>query len=124
MRIQDLVDRGAQFLIATRSPVPLAVPNARIMAIAADGTLDPVPYDDALPYAPPAASSPTRPPPSAHCCRRSGPGDARAPRAAPWGAPPPCAPSARRRPAATAPWARYAELFDPDPDSDRMTTAG
>jgi predicted ATPase len=47
--IQDLVDQGAQFLIATHSPILLAVPNARIMEIADDGTVDPVPYDDALP---------------------------------------------------------------------------
>lgn len=49
VRIQDLVDRGAQFLIATHSPILLAVPNARIMEIAADGTVDAVSYDDALP---------------------------------------------------------------------------
>ena len=49
VRIQDLVDRGAQFLVATHSPVLLAVPDARIMEIAADGTVEPVAYDDALP---------------------------------------------------------------------------
>lgn len=40
---------GAQFVVATHSPVLLAVPNARIMEIAADGTVQPVPYDVALP---------------------------------------------------------------------------
>lgn len=49
VRIQDLVDRGAQFVIATHSPVLLAVPNARILEIGDDGTVDVVSYDDALP---------------------------------------------------------------------------
>jgi len=48
-RIHDLVQQGAQFLIATHSPILLAVPGARILAIGDDGTLTPIAYDDALP---------------------------------------------------------------------------
>ena len=48
-RIHDLVQQGSQFLIATHSPVLLAVPGARILEITDDGTLEPVSYDDALP---------------------------------------------------------------------------
>ena len=48
-RIHDLVQQGSQFLIATHSPVLLAVPDARILEIADDGTLEPVSFDDALP---------------------------------------------------------------------------
>lgn len=49
IRIHDLVEQGAQFLIATHSPILLAVPGARIMEIADDGTVNAVPFDDALP---------------------------------------------------------------------------
>ncbi len=48
-RIDALVDRGAQFLVATHSPVLLAVPDARILEIRDDGRIEPVAYDDALP---------------------------------------------------------------------------
>ncbi len=48
-RIHDLVQQGAQFLIATHSPILLAVPGARILEIGDDGTLTPIAYDDALP---------------------------------------------------------------------------
>jgi predicted ATPase len=48
-RIHDLVQQDSQFLIATHSPVLLAVPGARILEITDDGALEPVSYDDALP---------------------------------------------------------------------------
>ena len=48
-RIHDLVQQGSQFLVATHSPVLLAVPGARILEITDDGVLTPVSYDDALP---------------------------------------------------------------------------
>jgi predicted ATPase len=48
-RIHDLVRRGSQFLIATHSPVLLAVPDARILEITDGGMLEPVGFDDALP---------------------------------------------------------------------------
>ncbi len=49
LRIHDLVQQGSQFLIATHSPVLLAVPAARILEIGDDGGFEPVTYDDALP---------------------------------------------------------------------------
>ncbi|MFC4942068.1 hypothetical protein [Pseudonocardia sp. GCM10023141] len=48
-RIHELCRAGAQFLIATNSPILPAVPDARILEIRADGTLTPASYDDALP---------------------------------------------------------------------------
>ncbi|MBW0119146.1 AAA family ATPase, partial [Pseudonocardia abyssalis] len=48
-RIDELARGGSQFLIATHSPVLLAVPGARILEIGDDGSLTPVRYDDALP---------------------------------------------------------------------------
>ena len=48
-RIHDLVQQGSQFLVATHSPVLLAVPGARILEITDDGRIAPVSYDDALP---------------------------------------------------------------------------
>jgi predicted ATPase len=48
-RIHDLVQHGSQFLIATHSPVLLAVPDARILEITDDGVLESVGFDDALP---------------------------------------------------------------------------
>ena len=48
-RIHELCRQGSQFLIATHSPVLLAVPDARILEIGTDGALTPVAYDDALP---------------------------------------------------------------------------
>jgi predicted ATPase len=49
LRIHDLVRQGSQFLIATHSPVLLAVPDARILEIGDDGSIEPVDYDSALP---------------------------------------------------------------------------
>ncbi|MDN5748803.1 MAG: ABC transporter ATP-binding protein, partial [Pseudonocardia sp.] len=48
-RIHDLVRQGSQFVIATHSPILLAVPAARILEIGEDGVLTPTAYDDALP---------------------------------------------------------------------------
>jgi predicted ATPase len=48
-RIHDLVQQGSQFLIATHSPLLLAVPDARILEIGDDGTITPVHHDDTLP---------------------------------------------------------------------------
>ncbi|MFT4201409.1 AAA family ATPase [Gordonia sp. (in: high G+C Gram-positive bacteria)] len=45
----DLVDRGSQFLIATHSPILLALPGATIFAIDDEGTIARVDYDDAPP---------------------------------------------------------------------------
>lgn len=50
-RIADLTARGCQFVIATHSPVLLAVPGALILQIDDDGQVEPVSYDDALPVA-------------------------------------------------------------------------
>jgi predicted ATPase len=44
-RIPDLVRQGSQFVIATHSPILLAVPDARILQIEDDGALTPTPYD-------------------------------------------------------------------------------
>jgi predicted ATPase len=48
-RIVELVGQGSQLLIATHSPILLAVPGARILQIDADGRVEPVDYDDAEP---------------------------------------------------------------------------
>jgi predicted ATPase len=48
-RIHDLVAAGSQFLIATHSPMLLALPGARIIAIDAAGQLEQVDYDEAEP---------------------------------------------------------------------------
>lgn len=48
-RMDALVRQNCQFLVATHSPVLLAVPGARILQIGDDGRLDPVGYDAALP---------------------------------------------------------------------------
>jgi predicted ATPase len=48
-RIHALAAQGCQFLVATHSPVLLAVPGARILQIDADGELTPVAYDEAMP---------------------------------------------------------------------------
>lgn len=48
-RIAELTAQGCQFVIATHSPIVLAVPGARILQIDADGRLDQVEYDDAEP---------------------------------------------------------------------------
>lgn len=48
-RIDELARHGSQFIIATHSPILLAVPRARILEIGDDGGLRTVDYDDALP---------------------------------------------------------------------------
>lgn len=48
-RIGDLVEQGSQFVVATHSPILLAAPNARILQIDADGTVEQIGYDDAEP---------------------------------------------------------------------------
>jgi len=50
-RIVDLVAAGSQFVLATHSPVLLAVPGARILQIDAGGAITEVGYDDAEPVA-------------------------------------------------------------------------
>jgi predicted ATPase len=46
-RIHDLTMAGSQFLIATHSPILLAIPGATIIQVGLDGTLSRVSYDDA-----------------------------------------------------------------------------
>lgn len=46
-RIHDLAADGSQFIIATHSPILLAVPGATIMQVEADGSIDRVGYDEA-----------------------------------------------------------------------------
>ena len=48
-RIHQLAQAGAQFVIATHSPILLAVPDARILEIGDDGRWEAVDYDDAMP---------------------------------------------------------------------------
>jgi predicted ATPase len=50
-RVHDLVAAGSQFVIATHSPVLLAVPGATILRLGADGTITEVDFDDAEPVA-------------------------------------------------------------------------
>jgi predicted ATPase len=50
-RIHDLVAAGSQFVIATHSPVLLAVPNALILRLSDDGVITEVDFDDADPVA-------------------------------------------------------------------------
>jgi predicted ATPase len=49
LRIRDLADAGSQFVVATHSPILLAVPHARILQIDAGGTISQVGYDEAQP---------------------------------------------------------------------------
>jgi predicted ATPase len=49
-RMQELVDEGSQFIIATHSPILLAAPRAQILEIT-DGVIDEVSYDAAEPVA-------------------------------------------------------------------------
>ena len=49
VRIRQRTEDGSQFLIATHSPILLAVPHASILQINADGAISPVAYDDAQP---------------------------------------------------------------------------
>ena len=48
-RIIELTAQGCGFIIATHSPIVLAVPGARILQIDGDGRLEQVDYDDAEP---------------------------------------------------------------------------
>ncbi|HYN97776.1 MAG TPA: AAA family ATPase [Pilimelia sp.] len=48
-RIRDLVEAGSQFVIATHSPILLAIPDARILQIDGGGAINPVGYDEAQP---------------------------------------------------------------------------
>ncbi|MGH3898061.1 MAG: hypothetical protein ACRDTA_07345 [Pseudonocardiaceae bacterium] len=41
-RIGDLVGQGAQFIVATHSQILLAVPDARILQVDIDGTIEQV----------------------------------------------------------------------------------
>lgn len=49
VRIADLVAQGSQFVVATHSPILLAVPGARILQIDTDGEIEQVSYDQADP---------------------------------------------------------------------------
>ena len=48
-RLVDLVGQGCQFVVATHSPVLLALPGAVIFEIGEDGSLGRTSYDEALP---------------------------------------------------------------------------
>jgi predicted ATPase len=48
-RLADLTRQGCQFVVATHSPVLLALPGAAIFEIGEDGTLERTAYDEALP---------------------------------------------------------------------------
>ena len=48
-RMAELVDSGCQLLVATHSPVLLALPGATVLELADDGVIAPVAYDEALP---------------------------------------------------------------------------
>lgn len=50
-RIADLIAQGSQFVVATHSPILLAVPDARILQIDPDGQIEQVSYDQADPVA-------------------------------------------------------------------------
>ena len=50
-RIHRLAREGAQFVVATHSPILLAVPDARILEIGDDGSWRSVTYDEAMPVA-------------------------------------------------------------------------
>ncbi|NKQ59384.1 AAA family ATPase [Amycolatopsis sp. K13G38] len=48
-RLAELAEQGCQIVVATHSPILLALPGATIYEIAENGEISPVPYDDALP---------------------------------------------------------------------------
>ena len=48
-RIVDLAGQHSQFVIATHSPILLAVPGATILQIDSQGSIEPVSYDEAEP---------------------------------------------------------------------------
>lgn len=45
----DLADQGSQLIVATHSPILLALPGATILEIDDEGTVSEIAYDDALP---------------------------------------------------------------------------
>ncbi|MEV6554182.1 hypothetical protein AB0M22_00580 [Nocardia sp. NPDC051756] len=47
--LADLTARGCQFVVATHSPILLALPGATIYEIAEDGDIAEVAFDQALP---------------------------------------------------------------------------
>jgi predicted ATPase len=51
LRVVELVGQGSQFVIATHSPILLAVPGASILQLDASGTIEPVDYAAAAPVA-------------------------------------------------------------------------
>jgi predicted ATPase len=51
VRIRELLRQGCQFVVATHSPILLAMPGARILQIESDGTIEQVEYDQAEPVA-------------------------------------------------------------------------
>ncbi len=48
-RLAELADQSCQVVVATHSPVLLALPGATILEVEDDGTIAPTSYDDALP---------------------------------------------------------------------------
>ena len=50
-RVHQLAIEGAQFVIATHSPILLAVPGATILEVGPDGHIERVDYDQAMPVA-------------------------------------------------------------------------
>ncbi|WP_072801552.1 hypothetical protein [Rhodococcoides yunnanense] len=48
-RLSDLVEQRCQFVIATHSPIVLALPGATICEISDDGTIEDIEYDTASP---------------------------------------------------------------------------
>lgn len=48
-RIAELIGQGCQFVVATHSPILLAVPGARILQIDGDGDIEQVAFDEADP---------------------------------------------------------------------------
>lgn len=50
-RMSELMSQGCQFVVATHSPILLAVPGARILQIDTDGSIDRVDFDRADPVA-------------------------------------------------------------------------
>ncbi|GAA1331856.1 AAA family ATPase [Pseudonocardia xinjiangensis] len=49
VRLADLAAQNCQVLVATHSPILLALPGATTLEIADDGVITPVPYDEAMP---------------------------------------------------------------------------
>ncbi|MGN5382066.1 AAA family ATPase [Streptomyces lasalocidi] len=51
VRIRELLRQGCQFVVATHSPILLAMPGARILQIETGGTIEQVAYEQAEPVA-------------------------------------------------------------------------